>query len=634
VIIGVNIATINLLVSSGDKLMDNLALKYRPKSFSELTEQTNVVTILESMCKQENLPNRNFLLVGPRGTGKAQPLHSLVLTCDGFIPMRDTKEGIKVFTANGNIGEISGIYPQGYLDTFQITFSDGTFIEVSDEHINEIIAVYESGPASLSIVTSDLINLYNAALDVDTGYRSAKFYVKCPLVNWKETSLNLDLDLNQVLTILRTFERDYFYNSIEKRVEFFRKLLDLTIPDMRPSYTLLLNVPSYDKEISDNLSFFIRSLGCIDQIFESKWFENNREINITRHVISLTDYIYNKLFYPKVEDVNLDYLIKEITSITYIGKQNCQCIKIDHDDHTYISDGFTPTHNTTSGRIIANMLNEGVGEPIEVDAASNNGVEAIRNIVQQAQQYPIGCKYKVFILDEVHVLSSQSWQAMLKVLEEQPAKTVFVLLTTNPEKIPATIISRVQVFQLSNISLEGIESRLKYVIEQENLEGRNITYEDDAISFLAKLAKGGMRDALTLLDKALIYDTNITQETLKYSLNIPEYDDYFSLLNAYAKKDNSAIMLIISKVYNSGINFVQWFEGFQSFVINIAKYVFLHDINRTMIPSYYKDKISNYTEKHAQICLSLSQVLIELISKISKTEYMEEVALSYLCQRR
>ena len=94
------------------------------------------------------------------------------------------------------------------------------------------------------------------------------------------------------------------------------------------------------------------------------------------------------------------------------------------------------------------------------------------------------------------------------------------------------------------------------------------------------------------------------------------------------------IIKIINDVYNSGTNFIKWFEGFQSFVINIVKYIFIKDINQTMIPSYYEDKLYNYTVKHAQICLSLSQILIELISMLSKTEYLEEIATSYLCFRR
>jgi DNA polymerase III subunit gamma/tau len=329
-----------------------------------------------------------------------------------------------------------------------------------------------------------------------------------------------------------------------------------------------------------------------------------------------------KTFDDLVEQKNVKYILQSMCEQENLPNRNFLLI------------GSRGIGKTTSARIMAGQLNGNQNQTIEIDAASHNGVDAIREIVQQAQLYPIGAKYKVFIIDEVHALSSAGWQSMLKVLEEQPAKTVFILCTTNPEKIPATIISRVQVFQLSNISLDGIVSRLKYVIEEENKQGAHITYEDDAISYIAKLAKGGMRDSLTLLQKALVYSENITSESLKYSLNIPEYDDYFTLLNAYAKKESATIMMIVSNVYNSGVNFVKWFEGFQSFVINIAKYVFLQDINQTMIPSYYQDKVSKYTTKHAQVCLQLSQVLVELIARISRTEYMEEVAISYLLGRR
>ena len=156
---------------------------------------------------------------------------------------------------------------------------------------------------------------------------------------------------------------------------------------------------------------------------------------------------------------------------------------------------------TTTARALASALNEGKGEPIELDAASHSGVDAMRSIIDQARSYPIGSTYKVFIIDEVHALSPAAWQSLLKTLEEQPARSVFMLATTNAEKIPATIISRVQTFQLSRISLQGIHDRLKYIIEQENKEGRQITYSDEAVMYIAKFAKGGMRDGITALDQ-------------------------------------------------------------------------------------------------------------------------------------
>ena len=285
---------------------------------------------------------------------------------------------------------------------------------------------------------------------------------------------------------------------------------------------------------------------------------------------------------------------------------------------------------TTSARAMAALLNKGQGEPIELDAASHSGVEAIRDIVAQARSFPVGCNWKVFILDEVHALSSAAWQVLLKPLESAPAKSIFVLCTTNPEKIPATVLSRVQTFQLSKISLDGIENRIKHVLDEEIKEGRSITYTDDAIAYIAKLANGGMRDALTLTDKALSYSSEITSENLAVALNLPSYDDYFKLLGAYSKKNNKVIAEIVHSVYNSGVNFVKWMEGFHSFVINIVKYIFMKDINATMIPSYYQDKISGYGAPHAAICLKLANKLVKLNSELKTTQYLQELTLTYL----
>lgn len=286
---------------------------------------------------------------------------------------------------------------------------------------------------------------------------------------------------------------------------------------------------------------------------------------------------------------------------------------------------------TTAGRIISRILNDGKGEPIELDAASHSGVDTMRDIVQQARSYPVGCNYKVFIIDECHAISNAGWQILLKTLEESPAKSIFILCTTNPEKIPATILSRVQQFPLSKISLNGIYNRLIYVIKKENEEGRNIQYTENSVMFIAKLANGGMRDALTLLDKALSYSSNLSEENLSVALNLANYDDYFALLGAYAKKNNTDIAKIVNTVYNSGVNFVKWMEGFHSFVMNIVKYIYLQDISCTMIPSYYQDKISKYSLVHSAICLKLAHKLVDMIYDLKSTQYLQEVALTHLC---
>lgn len=330
----------------------------------------------------------------------------------------------------------------------------------------------------------------------------------------------------------------------------------------------------------------------------------------------------------KYRPKTLDDVVEQTLIVDMIRKF---CEDPNLDTRNFLLIGPAGCGKTTLGKIMATILNDGNPDYIELDAASHGGADDIRELIAQARTYPIGMNYRVTILDECHSLSNTAWQSLLKTLEESPAKSVFIFLTTNPEKIPATILSRVQTFQLSKISVDGITNRLKYVIACENRDGRNITYAEDAIQYIAKLANGGLRDSLTLLDKALAYSEDITSENLMVSLNLPHYDDYFTLLASYAKHDNEGVTKIIHNVYNSGVNFVKWFDGFHSFVINVMKYIFIQDINATMIPSHYADRVSNYGPKQSIVCMKLASKLLKLLAELKTTNYLQEVALTYLC---
>lgn len=136
--------------------------------------------------------------------------------------------------------------------------------------------------------------------------------------------------------------------------------------------------------------------------------------------------------------------------------------------NAYLFCGPAGCGKTTCARIFANDINKGEGNPIELDAASNNGVDDVRNIIQQAKTKSLDSEYKIFIIDECHALSNSAWQAMLKIIEEPPAKSIFIFCTTNPERIPKTILSRVQRYDFNRISTDGIINRLQYILEQEN----------------------------------------------------------------------------------------------------------------------------------------------------------------------
>ena len=157
--------------------------------------------------------------------------------------------------------------------------------------------------------------------------------------------------------------------------------------------------------------------------------------------------------------------VSEQSSTKLILQQQLQSGEV---KNAYLFCGPAGCGKTTCARIFANDINHGEGNPIELDAASNNGVDDVREIINQAKTKSLDSEYKIFIIDECHALSNSAWQAMLKIIEEPPAKSIFIFATTNPERIPKTILSRVQRYDFNRISTEGIVDRLRYILDEEN----------------------------------------------------------------------------------------------------------------------------------------------------------------------
>lgn len=243
--------------------------------------------------------------------------------------------------------------------------------------------------------------------------------------------------------------------------------------------------------------------------------------------------------------------------------------------NAYLFCGGAGTGKTTCARIFANEINNGVCSPIELDAASNNSVDDVRDIIQQAKTSALDSEYKVFIMDEVHALSNQAWQAMLKVLEEPPVKSIFIMCTTEKNKIPKTILSRVQQFDFQRISQQAIFDRLCLIVSEENVGGdteEECAIKEEALNYIARMSGGGMRDALTMLDKCLAYSDELTIENVTKALGIANYTVMANLLNQYDNGSVDDMIQTINDVYMSGYDLKQFIKSFTNFVLDLNKY--------------------------------------------------------------
>ena len=201
----------------------------------------------------------------------------------------------------------------------------------------------------------------------------------------------------------------------------------------------------------------------------------------------------------------------------------------------------------------------------ELDAASNNSVENIKQLMDQTRIPPQVGKYKVFIIDEVHMLSTQAFNAFLKTLEEPPAHVIFILATTEKHKILPTILSRCQIYDFERMTIPGIINHLKMVAEKEG-----ITYEEEALNVIAEKADGGMRDALSVFDQAASFcQGNITYKKVIEDLNVLDADNYFNIINLCLENKAAEVMVLLNNVIAKGFDGGNLIGGLATHVRNV-----------------------------------------------------------------
>lgn len=238
--------------------------------------------------------------------------------------------------------------------------------------------------------------------------------------------------------------------------------------------------------------------------------------------------------------------------------------------HAYLFTGSRGTGKTSCAKILAKAVNcehpvdgnpcntcdtcRGIDngsilDVIEIDAASNNGVDNIRDLREEANYTPTHAKYRVYIIDEVHMLSTGAFNALLKTLEEPPAHVKFILATTEVHKLPSTILSRCQRFDFKRIEPQDIAGRLQYVASQEN-----IALTDDGAMLIARVSDGAMRDALSLLDRCAAYGEEITETVVSDAAGLAGREHLFALAESIAAHDSEKTLTVLNELYNNACN--------------------------------------------------------------------------------
>ena len=254
----------------------------------------------------------------------------------------------------------------------------------------------------------------------------------------------------------------------------------------------------------------------------------------------------------------------------------------------YLLSGPSGVGKTTIARILANKINKGLGTPIEIDARSNNGVDNVRSIIDEAGRRALDAEYKVYIIDECHMLTNQAWNALLKLIEEPPKYTIFMFCTTELQKVPETIQNRCQQYRLTRVDNKLIEDRLEFICKSENYR-----YTKESLDQITKMSLGSVRQAIAYLDKCKDYG-DITLQNVLDVLGSFSYDTYFDLINAVIDKNEQRIIKIVEQLYSDGCDLRLFVELFLEFVLDLTKYLIFKSFEIIKIPASYKSQL-DYT---------------------------------------
>lgn len=320
--------------------------------------------------------------------------------------------------------------------------------------------------------------------------------------------------------------------------------------------------------------------------------------------------------------------------------------------HAYLFTGSRGTGKTSCAKILSKAVNclhpvdgnpcneceicKGIDEGtildvVEIDAASNNGVDSIRDIRDEINFTPASCKYRVYIIDEVHMLSIGAFNALLKTLEEPPAHVKFILATTEVHKLPVTIVSRCQRFDFKRVSPEAMKKRMEFIAQSEGF-----TADDEALSLIARVADGGMRDALSLLDQCTGHGEHITADIVCEVAGMTGRDHLFSLADTAANKDSGKALEILNELHSNSCDMERLCSDLVNHFRNLMIVKTVKSAADILVCTaqeieQYKEQSGRFTLESILYCMSLLQESMANIKRGVNRRIEMEMAMIKLC---